>query len=107
MNTHLSVNLNKVALVRNTRHLGIPSVTRAASLCLQAGAQGIVRRDPKVPDAIRRQTPLLTRHPNTPAAEDVRRLARDPRPPRFRQPNPHRPREVLLARLALLPCQRS
>lgn len=41
MSTHLSVNLNKVALVRNTRHLGIPSVTRAATLCLQAGAQGI------------------------------------------------------------------
>lgn len=39
--THLSVNLNKVALVRNTRHLGIPSVTRAATLCLTAGAQGI------------------------------------------------------------------
>lgn len=39
--TNLSVNLNKVALVRNTRHLGIPSVTRAASLCLQAGAAGI------------------------------------------------------------------
>lgn len=37
----LSVNLNKVALVRNTRHLGIPSVTRAAVLCLEAGAQGI------------------------------------------------------------------
>ena len=44
MNQHttaLSVNLNKVALVRNTRHLGIPSVTRAATLCLQAGANGI------------------------------------------------------------------
>ena len=41
MPTALSVNLNKVALVRNTRHLGIPSVTRAATLCLQAGAQGI------------------------------------------------------------------
>lgn len=41
MTTHLSVNLNKVALVRNTRHLGIPSVTRAATLCLQAGAAGI------------------------------------------------------------------
>jgi pyridoxine 5-phosphate synthase len=41
MSTHLSVNLNKVALVRNTRHLGIPSVTRAATLCLEAGAQGI------------------------------------------------------------------
>jgi pyridoxine 5-phosphate synthase len=39
--TNLSVNLNKVALVRNTRHLGIPSVTRAATLCLQAGAAGI------------------------------------------------------------------
>jgi len=39
--TSLSVNLNKVALVRNTRHLGIPSVTRAATLCLAAGAQGI------------------------------------------------------------------
>lgn len=39
--TSLSVNLNKVALVRNTRHLGIPSVTRAATLCLQAGAHGI------------------------------------------------------------------
>ena len=41
MNTALSVNLNKVALVRNTRHLGIPSVTRAAQLCLRAGAHGI------------------------------------------------------------------
>lgn len=41
MTVQLSVNVNKVALVRNTRHLGIPSVTRAAELCLQAGAQGI------------------------------------------------------------------
>jgi pyridoxine 5-phosphate synthase len=39
--TALSVNLNKVALVRNTRHLGIPSVTRAATLCLEAGARGV------------------------------------------------------------------
>ena len=39
--TALSVNVNKVALVRNTRHLGIPSVTRAAQRCLEAGAQGI------------------------------------------------------------------
>ncbi len=39
--TALSVNLNKVALVRNTRHLGIPSVMKAALLCLQAGANGI------------------------------------------------------------------
>ncbi len=39
--TALSVNVNKVALVRNTRHLGIPSVMRAATLCLEAGADGI------------------------------------------------------------------
>lgn len=39
--TALSVNLNKVALLRNTRHLGIPSVTRAATLVLEAGADGI------------------------------------------------------------------
>jgi pyridoxine 5-phosphate synthase len=39
--TALSVNVNKVALLRNTRHLGIPSVVRAATLCLQAGADGI------------------------------------------------------------------
>ena len=39
--TRLSVNVNKVALLRNTRHIGIPSVVRAATLCLQAGADGI------------------------------------------------------------------
>ena len=41
MTVQLSINVNKVALVRNTRHLGIPSVTRAATQCLQAGAHGI------------------------------------------------------------------
>jgi pyridoxine 5-phosphate synthase len=39
--TALSVNVNKVAQLRNTRHLGIPSVVHAAALCLQAGAAGI------------------------------------------------------------------
>jgi pyridoxine 5-phosphate synthase len=39
--TALSVNVNKVALLRNTRHLGIPSVVKAATLCLEAGADGI------------------------------------------------------------------
>ncbi|MFT3817607.1 MAG: pyridoxine 5'-phosphate synthase [Rubrivivax sp.] len=39
--TALSVNVNKVALLRNSRHLGIPSVTRAVTLALQAGADGI------------------------------------------------------------------
>jgi pyridoxine 5-phosphate synthase len=39
--TALSVNVNLVAQIRNRRHLGIPSVTHAATVCLQAGAQGI------------------------------------------------------------------
>ena len=39
--TALSVNVNKVALLRNTRELGIPSVVRAAALALEAGAHGI------------------------------------------------------------------
>lgn len=37
----LSVNLNKVALLRNARDLDLPSVTQAALWTLQAGAQGI------------------------------------------------------------------
>ena len=45
MTTHpkaaLSVNVNKVALLRNSRHLDIPSVLKAAQICLEAGAQGI------------------------------------------------------------------
>ena len=37
----LSVNVNKVATLRNTRELGIPSVTRLAAIALDAGAAGI------------------------------------------------------------------
>ncbi len=37
---------------------------------------GIVRADAKVADAIRHQTGLLVRHPGSPAAEDVERIAR-------------------------------
>jgi pyridoxine 5-phosphate synthase len=39
--TRLSVNLNKVALLRNSRTIGVPSVTHAARLALDAGAHGI------------------------------------------------------------------
>lgn len=54
------------------------TLNRACESFLGAGIPlaGVVRRDAKVPEAIRRQTPLLTRHPNTPAAEDVALLAR-------------------------------
>jgi pyridoxine 5-phosphate synthase len=39
--TKLSVNVNKVALLRNSRTIGIPSVLRAAELAVDAGAHGI------------------------------------------------------------------
>jgi pyridoxine 5-phosphate synthase len=39
--TKLSVNLNKVALIRNTRPIGIPSVIDAARTCMRAGVDGI------------------------------------------------------------------
>jgi pyridoxine 5-phosphate synthase len=39
--TMLSVNLNKVALLRNVREGQLPSVSEAAAICLEAGAGGI------------------------------------------------------------------
>ena len=39
--TNLSVNLNKVALIRNTRNIGIPCITKMAKICIDAGAKGI------------------------------------------------------------------
>ena len=41
MSTVLSVNLNKIALLRNSRQTTIPSVVEAAVTCIKAGAQGI------------------------------------------------------------------
>ena len=39
--TNLSVNLNRVALLRNSRNIGIPSVTGVARTVIEAGAHGI------------------------------------------------------------------
>lgn len=41
MTAKLSVNLNKVALLRNQRDVGYPSVTRFAQIVLAAGAHGV------------------------------------------------------------------
>jgi pyridoxine 5-phosphate synthase len=38
---HLSVNLNKIALLRNSRHTGVPDLRRFAHLALEAGAHGL------------------------------------------------------------------
>ena len=39
--TALSINLNKIALIRNSRDTTIPSVTEHATMCINAGADGI------------------------------------------------------------------
>ncbi|MFK8181799.1 MAG: pyridoxine 5'-phosphate synthase [Phormidesmis sp.] len=39
--TNLSVNLNKVALLRNARPLTIPSVVKMGEICIAAGAHGL------------------------------------------------------------------
>ena len=48
----LSVNLNKVALLRNQRDVGYPSVTKMAELVIASGAHGITvhpRPDERAP----------------------------------------------------------
>src|SRR3954470_7358542 len=37
----LSVNLNKIALLRNSRRTGVPDLRRFGGLALEAGAQGL------------------------------------------------------------------
>jgi flagellar biosynthesis protein FlhG len=66
---------------------------------------GVIRRDPKVRDAIAHQTPLLVRHPGSPAAADVEALAQkllqittphtsnDPRPAAPKSAAPARARQ--------------
>ena len=39
--TDLSVNLNKIALIRNSRVTAIPDLVEHANICLDAGADGI------------------------------------------------------------------
>ena len=53
------------------------TLTQACRIFLKRTPEfsGAVRRDPHVWDAIRRQTPMLVRHPNSPASADVERIA--------------------------------
>jgi flagellar biosynthesis protein FlhG len=45
-------------------------------LGLRAELAGILRRDPRVPEAIRQQAPFLVRSPTSPAARDLEAMAR-------------------------------
>jgi flagellar biosynthesis protein FlhG len=71
----LVVNLASGAAAGQRTHATLEAATRRF---LRRGLPlaGVVRRDARVPEAIRRQIPLLTRHPGSPAAQDVRDLAR-------------------------------
>jgi len=67
--TQLSVNLNKVALLRNTRTHGIPSVTRAGRAVIESGAYGITvhpRHDQRhiTPGDVDDLAELLKEHPD-------------------------------------------
>jgi pyridoxine 5-phosphate synthase len=65
--TSLSVNLNKIALIRNSRPGNYPSVTEHAGICIAAGADGITvhpRPDQRHirPDDVRSLAALVGRH---------------------------------------------
>lgn len=67
--TKLSVNVNKIATLRNTRALDIPSVVRLSQIALDAGAAGITvhpRPDERHirPDDVDEIAGLLKRYPN-------------------------------------------
>ena len=67
--TQLSVNLNKFALLRNSRGRDYPNVVRMGARCLRAGAQGITihprpdQRHAKYSD-VRDLKTLIRQYPN-------------------------------------------
>jgi pyridoxine 5-phosphate synthase len=66
--TRLSVNINKVATLRNTRTIGIPGVVHVAKLALDAGAHGITvhpRPDRRhiIPEDVYELAELLKEYP--------------------------------------------
>jgi flagellar biosynthesis protein FlhG len=72
----LRVVVNNVANAREgERTYGTLSKACREFLKLSPPLAGIVRRDPKVREAIRAQAPLLTRYPTADAASDVRTIA--------------------------------
>jgi flagellar biosynthesis protein FlhG len=71
----LVVNLASGAAAGARTHATLEAATRRF-LGRGLALAGVVRRDAKVPDAIRHQAPLLTRHPGSVAAADVAIIAR-------------------------------
>ena len=61
--TALSVNLNKVALLRNARGGGRPDVAALGRVCLEAGAAGLTLH--RAPTAATRSPPTPSRSPRS------------------------------------------
>jgi pyridoxine 5-phosphate synthase len=66
--TKLSVNVNKIALLRNSRAVGIPNLARLARIALEAGAHGITvhpRPDRRhiLPEDVMELNALIAAHP--------------------------------------------
>jgi flagellar biosynthesis protein FlhG len=78
---HKDVPLGVVVNMASSREIGQRTYETLAKACdrflkRRVPLLGVIRRDPKVRDAISTQTPLLVRHPSSPAATDVEALAR-------------------------------
>ena len=70
----LAINLAESHEAGRETHAGLQRVC-AQFLQLRPPLAGVLRRDPRVADAVRHQTPFLLRHPTSPAARDVEALA--------------------------------
>jgi flagellar biosynthesis protein FlhG len=70
----LVVNMASGAAAGQHVHATLQAATRRF-LRRDLALAGVVRRDPKVQEAIRAQVPLLTRHPTSPAAREVAAIA--------------------------------
>ena len=69
-----------IATFDRTHHAGERTYNTLLKACegflnISPPLAGIIRRDPRVPESIRNQTSLLTRHPNSDAAGDVVAIA--------------------------------
>ncbi len=78
---HSAADLRIVVNMAETAADGERTYAKLAKVCqsflkIAPPLAGVVCRDPNVTDAIRRQTPLLTRHPTSPALVDVEAVAR-------------------------------
>ncbi len=77
----LAETINVVVNEAQNRHDGEKVYETLSKVChnflkFRPNLAGIIRHDRMVPDAIRNQTPLLTRHPNAHAAFDIEVIAK-------------------------------